>query len=98
MSLQKAQAEAADKTVADICGDMSDSPKIPFRTKKILKGHLSKVTAVHYCGDNRYLFTHINLNYQTLYLYITELEAISINIKVIHTRLLNFRHHDNFVM
>ncbi|KAG8180908.1 hypothetical protein JTE90_020137 [Oedothorax gibbosus] len=53
--IKKAQAEAADKTIADICGDMSDCPKVPFRTKKILKGHLSKVTAIHYCGDNRNL-------------------------------------------
>ncbi|GFQ73924.1 guanine nucleotide-binding protein subunit beta-2 [Trichonephila clavata] len=51
--IKKAQAGAADKTLEDVCGNMSDIPKIPLRTKKILKGHLSKVTAVHYCGDNR---------------------------------------------
>ncbi|GFU64991.1 guanine nucleotide-binding protein subunit beta-2 [Trichonephila clavipes] len=51
----KAQVGAADKTLEDVCGNMSDIPKIPLRTKKILKGHLSKVTAVHYCGDNRHL-------------------------------------------
>ncbi|KAF8767484.1 Guanine nucleotide-binding protein subunit like protein [Argiope bruennichi] len=53
--IKKAQVGAADKTIEDVCGDMSDIPKIPLRTKKILKGHLSKVTAVHYCGDNRHL-------------------------------------------
>lgn len=52
-NFQEKQKEAADKTLEDVCGDMGDIHKCQLRTKKILKGHLSKVTAIHYSGDSR---------------------------------------------
>ncbi|XP_023226713.1 guanine nucleotide-binding protein subunit beta-2-like isoform X1 [Centruroides sculpturatus] len=53
--IKKSQAEAKDKSLEDVCGNMGDISKVQLRIKKIMRGHLSKVNAVHFSGDDRHL-------------------------------------------
>ncbi|XP_065351424.1 guanine nucleotide-binding protein subunit beta-2 [Cloeon dipterum] len=56
-SIQDKQKEVNDANLADKCGDMGDAPKIRLSTKKMLKGHINKVTTCHYSGDSRHAVT-----------------------------------------
>ncbi|PSN33665.1 Guanine nucleotide-binding protein subunit beta-2 [Blattella germanica] len=47
------QKKMADKKLEDLCGDMSEAPKVKLVTKKILKGHINKVNSIHFSGDSR---------------------------------------------
>lgn len=53
-SFQEEQKKAADTTLEEATSSSADAPKVRLVTKKLLKGHLNKVTSVHYSGDNRY--------------------------------------------
>ncbi|KRT84557.1 translation initiation factor eIF2A, partial [Oryctes borbonicus] len=39
------------------CGNASDMPKPKVTNRKVMKGHINKVNAVHYSGDNRHCVT-----------------------------------------
>lgn len=39
------------------CADAPDFPKPKIISRKIMKGHINKVNAVHYSGDNRHCVT-----------------------------------------
>ncbi|KAK2718041.1 guanine nucleotide-binding protein subunit beta-2-like [Artemia franciscana] len=52
---QDAQKTAADTTLETVCGSMSDVPKIRMTTKKVLKGHINKVTCCDFAGDSRHV-------------------------------------------
>ncbi|RWS06482.1 Guanine nucleotide-binding protein subunit beta-2-like protein, partial [Dinothrombium tinctorium] len=53
--IKKNQEEKADKSLKDACSDMSDAPKVQLKCKRVLRGHLNKVNAVHFSGDSRHL-------------------------------------------
>lgn len=53
--IKQSQQDAMDKSMEDICGSLGDVPKIQLRIKKIMRGHLAKVNAVHFSGDDRHL-------------------------------------------
>ncbi|XP_073979595.1 guanine nucleotide-binding protein subunit beta-2 [Rhodnius prolixus] len=54
---QEAQSKVADTKLEDACSGIAEAPKVRLSTKKLLKGHINKVTAVHYSGDSRHLVT-----------------------------------------
>lgn len=43
----------ADCKIADKCGDLAAVPKVPWSTKRMLKGHINKVNSVHFSDDSR---------------------------------------------
>jgi guanine nucleotide-binding protein subunit beta len=51
--LKSAQAGVADKAISDICSGLGDVPKLRLQTKRMLKGHIHKVNAIHFAGDSR---------------------------------------------
>ncbi|XP_047101576.1 guanine nucleotide-binding protein subunit beta-2 [Schistocerca piceifrons] len=55
--LKDEQQKVADAKIEEVCGNMSDLPRIRLTTKKLLKGHLNKVNSVHYSGDSRHAVT-----------------------------------------
>lgn len=50
---QEDQKKFADENFTEKNGDMGDVPKIKLGTKKMLKGHINKVTTCHFAGDSR---------------------------------------------
>ncbi|KAL0277168.1 UNVERIFIED_CONTAM: hypothetical protein PYX00_004537 [Menopon gallinae] len=53
-AIKEEQKKAADTTLEAATSGAADAPKVRLGTKKLLKGHLNKVTSVHYSGDNRH--------------------------------------------
>jgi guanine nucleotide-binding protein subunit beta, other len=51
---QEDQKKFADENFTEKNGDMGDVPKIKLSTKKMLKGHINKVTTCHFSGDSRF--------------------------------------------
>ncbi|KAF4533529.1 hypothetical protein B566_EDAN001014 [Ephemera danica] len=52
--IQDEQKKVTDANYAEKCSDMGDAPKVRLSTKKMLKGHINKVTTVHFSGDSRH--------------------------------------------
>jgi len=51
--LKSAQTGSADKTITDVCSGLGDIPRLRLQTKRMLKGHIHKVNAIHFAGDSR---------------------------------------------
>lgn len=51
--MQAEQEKVADCTFNEKCGDIPALPKIKLSTKRMLKGHINKVNAVHFSDDSR---------------------------------------------
>ncbi|XP_026463111.1 guanine nucleotide-binding protein subunit beta-2-like [Ctenocephalides felis] len=47
------QGKVADCTFEEKCGDVPALPKVKLSTKRLLKGHINKVNAVHFSDDSR---------------------------------------------
>jgi len=53
--IKESQKLAADKSLQEVCGLKEPVPRIRLRSKRFLKGHISKVSCVHFSADNRHL-------------------------------------------
>ncbi|XP_064461100.1 guanine nucleotide-binding protein subunit beta-2-like [Ornithodoros turicata] len=51
--IKEAQAAAADTSFAEVCKDLKREAKFHMKQRRVLKGHISKVTSAHFCGDSK---------------------------------------------
>lgn len=51
--IKEAQKAAADTTFSEVCKDLKREAKFYMKQRRILKGHISKVTCAHFCGDSK---------------------------------------------
>ncbi len=52
--IKAAQCSVADKTISEVCSGVEEVPKLRLQTKRLLKGHIHKVTEIYFAGDSRY--------------------------------------------
>ncbi|KAM7312713.1 guanine nucleotide-binding protein G(I)/G(S)/G(T) subunit beta-1 [Ixodes scapularis] len=52
--IKEAQQAAVDKTFAEALKDVDKEARFRLKQRKVLKGHISKVTSAHFCGDSKY--------------------------------------------
>ncbi|KAK9728648.1 WD domain, G-beta repeat [Popillia japonica] len=55
--LTEEHKKVADVTLESACESAADIPKPKLSSRKVMKGHINKVNAVHYSGDNRHCVT-----------------------------------------
>ncbi|XP_042146203.1 guanine nucleotide-binding protein G(I)/G(S)/G(T) subunit beta-1 [Ixodes scapularis] len=51
--IKEAQQAAVDKTFAEALKDVDKEARFRLKQRKVLKGHISKVTSAHFCGDSK---------------------------------------------
>lgn len=49
------QKGVSDTTLEAATSSAEDLPRIKASTRRMLKGHINKVTSCHYSGDSRYV-------------------------------------------
>ncbi|KAL1440453.1 hypothetical protein MTO96_009489 [Rhipicephalus appendiculatus] len=54
IKIKEGQQMAADKTFQEALKDIEKEAKFRVKQRRILKGHISKVTTAHFCGDSKY--------------------------------------------
>lgn len=53
IKIKEGQQAAADKTFQEVLKDIEKEAKFRIKQRRILKGHISKVTTAHFCGDSK---------------------------------------------
>ncbi|XP_037513056.1 guanine nucleotide-binding protein subunit beta-2 isoform X2 [Rhipicephalus sanguineus] len=53
IKIKEGQQMAADKTFQEVLKDIEKEAKFRVKQRRILKGHISKVTSAHFCGDSK---------------------------------------------
>nr|XP_054920904.1 guanine nucleotide-binding protein subunit beta-2-like isoform X2 [Dermacentor andersoni] len=53
IKIKEGQQAAADKTFQEALKDIEKEAKFRIKQRRILKGHISKVTTAHFCGDSK---------------------------------------------
>lgn len=51
--IKAAQEAAADKSFQEVLKDIEKEAKFRIKQRRVLKGHISKVTSAHFCGDSK---------------------------------------------
>ncbi|KAH8041672.1 hypothetical protein HPB51_017474 [Rhipicephalus microplus] len=53
IKIKEGQQMAADKTFQEALKDIEKEAKFRVKQRRVLKGHISKVTSAHFCGDSK---------------------------------------------